>query len=79
MPTVSEQDKRIVAASDLLEMYEHIPPPSAKLKQKQISEFNEAQKTVKAEQIAEDKRIDKINKNELEKLAKATEKNQKIN
>ncbi|MDA8846643.1 TolC family protein [Candidatus Pelagibacter sp.] len=49
----------------------------AKLKQKQISEFNKAQKTIKAEQIVEDKRINKINKNELEKLAKATEKNQK--
>ena len=41
MPTVSEQDKTIVAASDLLEMYEHIPPPSAKLKQKHIAILKE--------------------------------------
>ena len=73
-----EQDKKLAKLKrkiDLTKTKEDLK--LAKLKQKQISEFNEAQKTVKAEQIVEDKRINKINKNELEKLAKATEKNQK--
>jgi outer membrane protein TolC len=73
-----EQDKKLVKLKrkiDLTKTKEDLK--LAKLKQKQISEFNKAQKTVKMEQIVEDKRINKINKNELEKLAKATEKNQK--
>ena len=73
-----EQDKKLAKLKrkiDLTKTKEDLK--LAKLKQKQISEFNKAQKTVKAEQIVEDKRINKINKNELEKLAKATEKNQK--
>ena len=73
-----EQDKKLAKLKrkiDLTKTKEDLK--LAKLKQKQISEFNKAQKTVKMEQIVEDKRINKINKNELEKLAKATEKNQK--
>ena len=73
-----EQDKKLAKLKrkiDLTKTKEDLK--LAKLKQKQISEFNEAQRTVKAEQIVEDKRINRINKNELEKLAKATEKNQK--
>ena len=73
-----EQDKKLAKLKKKIDLTKNKEDLKlAKLKQKQISEFHEAQKTVKAEQIVEDKRINKINQNELKKLAEVTEKNQK--